>query len=133
MPQRAPTCPQAARDYLRFIAELRSACRSRSSASGPGASRSSGRDDAGYSDLLPLRRLQQPQPAAHRPLSISIAVSVICTLTMPALGPVDVVELEQQRRLVERQRDARAERQRQPRRRALVARRDRRRRRRGTP
>ena len=35
-----------------------------------------------------------------------------------ALGPVDVVELEQQRRLVERQRDAGAERERQPRRRA---------------
>ena len=35
-----------------------------------------------------------------------------------ALGPVDVVELEQQRRLVERQRDPRPERERQPRRRA---------------
>ena len=38
----------------------------------------------------------------------AIAVSATCTETTPRLGPVDVLELEQQRRLVERERRARA-------------------------
>ena len=54
--------------------------------------------------------------------SSAIAVSVICRLSSPSSRPVDVLELEQQRRLVERHAHPGAEAERQPRARGLVAR-----------
>ena len=93
---RVATCPQAARDYLDFIAELRRRADRRWSASAPAASRSSGptarrpsRRRRGLSALAGARARRARRGAAgagrgRRAESIETTASVICTLTMPS-------------------------------------------------
>ena len=131
---RTPTdLPQAARDYLRYIAERRRRARSSLVGVGPGPragrvdrcgpraarARAAGAPEAGGQPAAPSSTAASPRRSSRSASATAEHRASAAKRDLHAddalLGPVDVVELEQQRGLVERQRHAGAERQRQPR------------------
>ena len=124
--------PQAARDYLAYVADFIGVPIALVGV-GPGRDQTIW-TDAGRASAIcspsPPRTSSSPRRSARAPSDSAPSSASVAERDLHGedalLGPVDVLELDQQRRLVERQRRADAERDGEPRVEVLVARDDRR-------